>query len=114
MMLPVRDSGDLLPSSSQWLAPRPNTEHSSPGSVLSEGRKPTEYELSRGKIIDTLQQDYADFYQREPNFDIYDEAVCLEIGNPPHGVRAVNGKSRYIGFIRGLRRVLRGAVSDGS
>jgi len=122
-LMPACVSGVLLmpmssavPPSNRWWSPVPGQE-SSPESVLAcreQGRTPTEYELSRGKIIDTLQNDYADFFEKEPSFDIYDEAVCLEIGHPPHGVRAVRGKSRYIGFIRGLRRVLRGAVSDGS
>mmetsp|Transcript_64645 Transcript_64645/g.168101 ORF Transcript_64645/g.168101 Transcript_64645/m.168101 type:complete len:296 (-) Transcript_64645:35-922(-) len=78
-------------------------------------RRPTEYELSLGKIADTLRSDYPALLEREPDFGIYDEAVSLEIGQPWHAaVLGIRGKEKYMRAIRTLKRLACSALSDGS
>lgn len=76
-------------------------------------RRPTDYELSIGKIADTLQSDYAAFFERVPNFEIYDDSITLELGQPFHGVSALHGKRAYRGAIVALQR-LGSTLHDGA
>lgn len=77
------------------------------------GRGVSEYDLCRGKITRVLSSDYLDFFDREPDFGIYDEAVSLEIGQPLQGWGCVHGKQKYSGAIRTLRRIVCRAVENG-
>lgn len=74
--------------------------------------RPTDEDLSVGKIVDTLRSDYPAFFERLPNFEIYDDSIVLELGQPFHGVEALHGKQRYRRAIRALQ-TLGKAVSDG-
>jgi len=76
------------------------------------GRRPSDYELSLGKITDTLLRDYEEFLDRDPEPDIYDQAVSLEITVPAAGT-LLRGKQRYVQTICTLRRLTAKAVSDG-
>lgn len=74
----------------------------------------TDYDLSLGKIRDTLHSDYPAFFERRPNFEIYDERVVFELGQPFHSAAAVRGKSSYSAAIAALQRLARSFVRDGS
>lgn len=43
---------------------------------------PSEYELSVGKIADTLQKDYPAIFEQEPDFGVYQKHVLLALGQP--------------------------------
>lgn len=82
-------------------------------------KPPTEWELSLGKITDTLCQDYPDFFRREPDFSVYDEDVTLEIGLPlePYespGLVTLQSKKRYVQMLRTLRKLGNGCVPNGT
>jgi len=99
--------------------PLPDVSLALLGGLLACGgqppRRPTEYELSLGKIADTLRSDYPDLLQRDPDFGIYDEAISLEIGQPLHAaVLGIRGKMRYARAISTLRRLACSTLLDGS
>jgi len=73
----------------------------------------TDYELSLGRIVDTLRSDYPAFFERSPDFEIYDDGVVLELGQPFHSVAALRGKRRYIRALGALQRLAGGAIIDG-
>jgi len=108
----------LMSSMAQGLLQMAPLEGVSPlrnqGMDLCGGRRPTEYELSLGKIVDTLKNDYPAFFEREPNFDIYDDHLVFELGRPFHGVSALHGKQSYRRALLALQRLGRGALSDGT
>lgn len=79
-----------------------------------EYRPPSEFELSLGKIIDTLRSDYVAFFERSPTFDIYDDTVVFALGKPFHGVPELRGKRRYQKALNGLRGIARKFLDDGS
>mmetsp|Transcript_8618 Transcript_8618/g.24015 ORF Transcript_8618/g.24015 Transcript_8618/m.24015 type:complete len:299 (-) Transcript_8618:71-967(-) len=68
-------------------------------------RGSSEYELDRGHIVDTLQNDYASFFERPLDFDIYHEGIVLEFGPPFASFPPLRGKANY-------RRTL-GALQQG-
>lgn len=80
---------------------------------LPPPRAPSEYELSRGKIVDILKCDYPAMFERTPNFEIYDESIIFELGQPFHAVRAVRGKRAYCRALSTLRRLSCSTVRDG-
>lgn len=64
----------------------------------------SEYDLSLGKIVDTLRADYLDFFVRESRLDIYDEAVIFELGSPFESTPfALRGRRAYGGALSALR-----------
>jgi len=86
------------------------------------GRSPgsSEFELSLGKIVDTLQADYPALFERSPNFDIYDECVVFEldlgnVGNAFEGrkLSALQGKRAYCRALLTLQRLAMKTVQDG-
>jgi len=86
-------------------------------------RRPTDYELSLGKIVDTLKGDYPAFFERLPNFEIYDDGVVFELGQPFHSVSALRGKRVYRRALGALQRLgsttlrngaVRCRIADGS
>lgn len=79
-----------------------------------EPKGATDYELSLGKIVDTLRRDYPDFFERGPDFGIYDDSVVFELGQPFHSVGALRGKRAYSRAIAGLQALARGTVKDGT
>lgn len=83
------------------------------GQANGAPRRPTDYELSLGKIVDVLQSDYPAFFERLPNFDIYDDNIVLELGRPFHGVEALHGKRKYRGAIAALQRLGSTTLRDG-
>jgi len=76
-------------------------------------RRPTDYELSLGKIVDTLRSDYPAFFERPPDFSIYDEHVVFELGRPFSGVSALRGKRQYRRALSALQHLGSSAVRDG-
>lgn len=70
------------------------------------------YELSLGKIIDTLRDDYCSIFQRGPNAEIYDERVVLEIGDPVC-MKPLRGKLAYTRGLEVLRNIVTRIVADG-
>lgn len=73
-----------------------------------------EYEISLGKIIDVLRDDYGKLFDRSPcfNFDIYDESVVLEIGDPVR-MKPLKGINAYRQGLELLRAVVSRIVVDG-
>lgn len=73
-----------------------------PSAEMPKGQN--DYELSRGKIIDTLRRDYPEFFDRSPDFDIYDECVSLEFGRPLETpITLARGKTAYCRAILAAR-----------
>lgn len=75
---------------------------------------PTDYELSLGKIVDTLRSDYPAIFERGPDFEIYDKHVILELGRPFHAVSALHGKRAYCRALGTLQQLASSAVRDGT
>lgn len=73
---------------------------------------PNDYELSLGKITDTLQSDYPAFFEREPDFEIYHNQIALELGKPFEGMSGLRGKRSYSRILAALQRVACGTVRD--
>mmetsp|Transcript_128393 Transcript_128393/g.256457 ORF Transcript_128393/g.256457 Transcript_128393/m.256457 type:complete len:301 (+) Transcript_128393:224-1126(+) len=76
-------------------------------------RAPSEYDLSLGKIVDILKCDYPAMFERPPNFEIYDEDIVFELGQPFHAVSALRGKQRYRRVLSAIRGLSCSAVQDG-
>mmetsp|Transcript_46529 Transcript_46529/g.107399 ORF Transcript_46529/g.107399 Transcript_46529/m.107399 type:complete len:257 (+) Transcript_46529:126-896(+) len=111
--LPLTPAWQPLPRSTLQLAgsSRLLTDpHLHPGKDDS----PTDYELSLGKITETLRGDYPAFFERKPNFSIYDERVEFELGRPFHSVSALRGKRAYSSALVALQRLGSSAVRDGA
>jgi len=109
--VPLAWIGGLLGCYDSQLYSQP---HELPCQAGKEPRRPTDYELSLGKIVDTLQSDYPAFFERFPNFEIYDESVVLELGQPFHNVSALHGKRHYRRAIAALQRLGASTVCDGA
>lgn len=77
-------------------------------------RRPSDYELSLGKITDCLRSDYPAFFERTPNFEIYDERVVFELGWPFHGVSALHGKRSYCRALSALHHLGCSTVRNGT
>lgn len=74
----------------------------------------TDYDLSLGKIVDTLRSDYPAFFERRPNFEIYDERVVFELGQPFHSAAALRGKRGYTRAVGALQSLACSTVRDGT
>lgn len=90
------------------------SEHcgTSPSKGDDTDRPPSDYELSLGKIIDTLRRDYPDFFVRAPDCDIYDEKIVFELGRPFHGVAGLKGKKAYAHALGALQRLGKSTILD--
>eukprot|EP00747_Dinoflagellata_sp_TGD_P214551 gnl/TRDRNA2_/TRDRNA2_87395_c0_seq1.p1 gnl/TRDRNA2_/TRDRNA2_87395_c0~~gnl/TRDRNA2_/TRDRNA2_87395_c0_seq1.p1 ORF type:complete len:274 (+),score=19.92 gnl/TRDRNA2_/TRDRNA2_87395_c0_seq1:363-1184(+) len=77
-------------------------------------RRPTDYELSLGHIIDTLRNDYPAFFERSPDWDIYGDSIELELGHPLEAVPRLHGKKSYQYALSALRRMGSRVVRDGN
>jgi len=74
-------------------------------------RGSTEYQLSIGKIRDTLQSDYPNFFRRSPDFGIYDDRITLQFGEPFRMRKdIINGKPAYRRAFGVLQLLARKAV----
>jgi len=77
-------------------------------------KPPDEYELSLGKITETLQSDYPDFFARSPDFDIYDEGVELQLGKPLEKPKVLaRGRGAYCRALMTTRRVCSSMMRNG-
>lgn len=82
--------------------------------TASVPKRPSDYDLSLGKIIDTLHRDYPAMFERRPDFNIYDKHIVFELGTPFHAVSALHGKRRYRRALQALQHFACGLVQDGS
>lgn len=78
----------------------------------------TDYELSLGKIVDTLTADYRAFFERNPDFDIYDDCVVFELGLGGEDGEArtptvLKGKRAYRRALLTLQRLTTSTLRDG-
>eukprot|EP00927_Polykrikos_kofoidii_P060418 TRINITY_DN55405_c0_g1_i1.p1 TRINITY_DN55405_c0_g1~~TRINITY_DN55405_c0_g1_i1.p1 ORF type:complete len:276 (-),score=13.23 TRINITY_DN55405_c0_g1_i1:100-927(-) len=77
-------------------------------------RRPSDYELSLGKIVTTLRGDYPAFFERRPDFGIYSENVVLELGKPFENVSPLCGKRAYSRALNAVQRLAKSMVRDGT
>lgn len=75
---------------------------------------PSDYDLSLGKIIDTLRCDYPAMCERRPDFAIYDEGIAFELGAPFDLKSVLRGKRTYRRALLTLQKVARGFLYDDS
>lgn len=74
----------------------------------------SDFQLSVGKIVDTLQADYLAWFERSPNFDIYDESIVFEMGLiTGRQLSELQGKRAYCRLILGLQRLATLTVREG-
>jgi len=77
----------------------------------------SEYQISLGKIVDTLQADYPALFDRSPNFDIYDDCVVFELGSGTASdgkqMSALRGKRAYCRALLALQRLAKQTVREG-
>lgn len=74
-----------------------------------------DYDLSRGKIIDTLRRDYPEFFDRSPDFDVYDESISLEFVRPLKApMTLARGKTAYCRAILAARTLGSGMIRNGA
>lgn len=78
-----------------------------------DSRGCSEFDLDRGKIIDTLKTDYPDFFERPPDFGIYDDGIVFDFGWPVASRVVVQGKQRYVWLLRLLQGFARRLISGG-
>ncbi|CAK9061902.1 Hypothetical protein (Fragment), partial [Durusdinium trenchii] len=66
--------------------------------------RPDEYRLSLGKITDTLRLDYQEFFQKQPDWSIYDQSVVLQLRKPWEEPKQLAGcKGTYVTILKGIR-----------
>mmetsp|Transcript_40076 Transcript_40076/g.87520 ORF Transcript_40076/g.87520 Transcript_40076/m.87520 type:complete len:287 (+) Transcript_40076:334-1194(+) len=82
--------------------------------LQAEPRRATDYELSRGRIVDVLRRDYPDFFERTPDYDIYDDGIVLEVGDPFRAMGSLRGKAKYKKVLTALQSIGRLVVSNGT
>eukprot|EP00930_Biecheleria_cincta_P060483 TRINITY_DN46120_c0_g1_i1.p1 TRINITY_DN46120_c0_g1~~TRINITY_DN46120_c0_g1_i1.p1 ORF type:complete len:293 (-),score=35.79 TRINITY_DN46120_c0_g1_i1:226-1104(-) len=88
-------------------------QHQQPSGEMPKGQN--DYELSRGKIIDILSRDYPDFFERSPDFDVYDDSVSLEFGRPLEEPRTLaRGKPAYCRALLTARTLGSTMIRNGS
>lgn len=86
-------------------------QHRGPGPK----RGATDLQLSLGKIHDTLDADYHAFFERSPDFDIYDDSIIFDLdldyedGSPREALR---GKKTYRRAILALQSIVSNTVRD--
>jgi len=83
------------------------------GNGQAQGAPPTDYEMDVGKIADALKSDYNAFFEREPNFEIYDDSIALELGRPFHSISGLRGKRAYRRALITLQRLGWNTLQDG-
>eukprot|EP00435_Cladocopium_sp_Y103_P014566 s3885_g3.t1 len=65
---------------------------------------PDAYRLSLGKITETLRLDYQEFFDRKPDFSIYDPAVVLQLRKPWNEPKQMAGcKQTYVTMVKAMR-----------
>lgn len=76
---------------------------------------PDAYRLSLGKITDTLRLDYEEFFDRKPDFSIYDPAVVLQLRKPWSEPKQMAGcKQTYVGIVKAMRTFCKKFLHEGS
>mmetsp|Transcript_29332 Transcript_29332/g.66248 ORF Transcript_29332/g.66248 Transcript_29332/m.66248 type:complete len:264 (-) Transcript_29332:73-864(-) len=83
------------------------------GNGQAQGAPPTDYEMDVGKIADALKSDYNAFFEREPNFEIYDDSIALELGRPFHSISGLRGKRSYRRALLSLQHLGVRTLQDG-
>jgi hypothetical protein len=77
----------------------------------------TDFQLSLGKIRDTLHADYPAFFERSPDFDIYDDSITIELNldNEDASPRrwGLQGKRKYKRLISGFQNLAATTVREG-
>jgi len=74
----------------------------------------SEFDLSLGKIIDTLRADYMAWFERSPNFDIYDESIVFEMDLVTgRRLSELQGKRSYCRVLNTLHTATTMAVREG-
>ena len=92
-----------------WLALNDLT----PGLPQLPAQPPDEYRLSLGKITDTLRMDYQDFFQRPPDWSIYDQAVVLQLRKPWLEPKQMAGcKGTYVTMLKAIRKFCNSFIHD--
>lgn len=75
-----------------------------PSAEIPKGQN--DYELSLGKITDTLRSDYPEFFERSPDFNVYDESISLEFGRPLEEPKTLaRGKTAYCRALLAARTI---------
>lgn len=72
-------------------------------------RGPSDYELSLGRVTDTLAADYPAFFERDPDWAVYASGVTLEVGSP-WDMPLIRGHTAYRRGLQTLRRLAGGAI----
>jgi len=71
--------------------------------------------LSLGKITEVLRSDYPDFFERAPDFSIYDESVSLQLRKPWDEPKQLAGcRSTYARFLKMIRVPITRFTREGS
>jgi hypothetical protein len=74
----------------------------------------SEFDLSLGRIVDTLRADYPAFFERSPDFDIYDEFIVFELGlGSSETKKTLRGKRNYRRVLSSLQNFAASTVRDG-
>lgn len=74
----------------------------------------SEFDLSLGKIIDTLRADYMAWFDRSPNFDIYDDSIVFQMDLiTGRRLSELQGKRAYCRALTTLRTATTMAVREG-
>merc|ERR1711933_248342 len=76
-------------------------------------RGASEFELSLGRIVDTLRADYPAFFERSPDFDIYDDCIIFELGDSSNTKKTISGKRNYQCALSTLQNFAARTVRDG-
>ena len=79
-----------------------------PGHTVPRHSGPSEYELNRGRVVDTLRRDYPKLFKEEPDLSIFTEGIEL---HDPTGVR-LRGIKNYKRMFDTLRFLRRTAMQD--
>jgi len=109
-------AGSTPPDVHRWCSPLQS--HSAPPHTrfdedVFHNSMSQDYKLSLGRIVRTLRSDYLAFFNRTPDWEIYDESVVLELGRPFPELTAIRGKPSYRRALEMIRRLACTAVSDG-
>ena len=78
------------------------------GHTVPRHSGPSEYELNRGRVVDTLRRDYPKLFKEEPDLSIFTEGIEL---HDPTGVR-LRGIKNYKRMFDTLRFLRRTAMQD--
>jgi len=67
-------------------------------------KSPSEFELNRGRVIDTLRHDYPLLFTQPPDLDLFVPSVTLSDPSGAVRVRGVTQYARLFGMLRFMRR----------